>query len=196
MSWVTLIIVPMSGNPPLVSYEPPKFVFKPPAPLGVYSIRVCPSVPSSFSFFFSPLYTASSWPIGLTFSLKLRLRTPIKVSLGQRDPSRIRSESATGSADSDQMLKIFKIFHNFFSQMDTECDVDHKQSFWSLSTMSSWLIVLKFSLKLRLGTPMKVSLGQHDPSRVRSESAIGSDQSVDDGLRAGARSMRFYHLLS
>ncbi len=52
----------------------------------------------------------------------------MKVSLGQHDPSRIRSESAIGSADLDQMLKIFKIFQKFFSQMDTECDVDHKQT--------------------------------------------------------------------
>ncbi len=51
--------------------------------------------------------------------------TPTKVSLGQHDPSGIRSESAIGSADLDQMLKIFQ---KFFSQMDTECDVDHKQT--------------------------------------------------------------------
>ncbi len=49
----------------------------------------------------------------------------MKVSLGQHDPSRIRSESALGSADSDQSVEDF---HNFFSQMDTECDVDHKQT--------------------------------------------------------------------
>ncbi len=53
----------------------------------------------------------------------------MKVSLGQPDPSRIRSESVILSADLDQMLKIFKIFQKFFSQMDTECDVDHKQTF-------------------------------------------------------------------
>ncbi len=74
----------------------------------------------------------------------------MKLSLGQHDPSRIRSESAIGSADSDQSVDDF---HNFFSQIDTECDVD--RSAGRRFNLSALYALLMLVLVVEIGTDPK-----------------------------------------
>ncbi len=102
--------------------------FKPPAPQGVYSIRVCPSVPSSSSYFlsfflitlhhefvtdWSEIFTEASFGDPNQHLPWTARSEPNSVRIGDR------------VTDLDQSVDDFR---NFFSQMDTECDVDRKQT--------------------------------------------------------------------